>query len=88
MGLWSKSKDFVRRASGARGSYQANRELRRSGEFVWPEGSQVEPGLCFAIYLFLSCYLSHMICQFMTLFVSFLTLGALEVVFIVSLALH
>ena len=45
MGLWTASKDFVRTASGARGQYQANKEQRRSKEFVWPESPQNKPGV-------------------------------------------
>ena len=49
LGLWSQSKDYVRRASGARGQYQANKEVRLSEEFPWPVSPQtgaasVSPG--------------------------------------------
>ena len=45
MGLWTASKEFVRTASGARGQYKANKEQRRSEEFVWPESPQNESGV-------------------------------------------
>ena len=42
MGLWSKSKDYVKSASGARGQYRANRDQRLSEEFVWPASPQAQ----------------------------------------------
>ena len=40
LGIWSKSKEYVKRASGARGQYQANRDKRLSEEFEWPVSPQ------------------------------------------------
>lgn len=40
LGIWSKSKDYVKSASGARGQYQANKALRLSEEFEWPPSPQ------------------------------------------------
>ena len=44
LGLWSQSKDYVRRASGAKGQYQANKEGRLSEEFPWPVSPQTGAG--------------------------------------------
>ena len=40
LGIWSRSKEYVKRASGARGQYQANKALRLSEEFEWPPSPQ------------------------------------------------
>ena len=45
LGLWTEGKNYVRNVSGAKGAYQANKELRCSEEFQWPVSPQIEPGL-------------------------------------------
>jgi hypothetical protein len=45
LGLWTAGKNYVRNVSGAKGAYQANKELRRSEEFQWPVSPQIEAGL-------------------------------------------
>ena len=42
--VWSAKKEYVRKVTGQGGSYQANKEKRRSESFPWP-GSPAESGI-------------------------------------------
>ena len=42
--VWSAKKEYVRKVTGHGGSYQANKEKRRSESFPWP-GSPSESGI-------------------------------------------
>lgn len=37
---WSAKKEYVRRVTGHGGSYQANKEKRRSESFPWPSSGR------------------------------------------------
>ena len=45
LGIWTDSKEYVRRVTGAKGTYQANKALRLSEEFRWPDTSPSYPGV-------------------------------------------
>ena len=46
LGIWTANKEYVRKVTGAKGTYQANKALRLSEEFKWPDISPSYPGVC------------------------------------------